>query len=260
MMKSRKCFLQMCKKYRLTSLHCAVEEKDYKIVKNTMYTSHLIFIASFWCIIRFSSAFPTKISSYTTKTVEECLILPIDNITEEVQVLIRDKVNPTLNAFGRPCNCGGLEWTRVADLNMAEALDNYLQLDYSIELGYIDGISLTHGSPGSRMHIWSFLEALSVRPTIARVICPCTNVNESWPYSFPHSLETTTSVMLAIRDRMKRYISLMTHSGMDKDVVLLVPAAKKTAHRGSVQNYQVLQVTTWKQGFAQMQRQQMKMY
>ena len=192
-------------------------------------------------MIGFSFAVPTRISSYTTKTVEECSILPIDNITEEVHVLIRDKVNPALNsAFGSPCNCGGPEWTRVADLNMAdtsetcppnwqfkttpnsirgcenpsagchsasfpvdqtysevcgridaiqfgipEALDNYIQLNYSIEQGYIDGISLTHGSQGSRMHIWSFLEALSERPTIARVICPCTNVNESWPYSFP---------------------------------------------------------------------------
>ena len=62
----------------------------------------------------------------TTKSVEECLILPIDNITEEVHVLLRDKVNPALNAFGHPCNCGGLEWTRVADLNMADTSETCL--------------------------------------------------------------------------------------------------------------------------------------
>ena len=41
--------------------------------------------------------------------------------------------------------CGRIDAT---PFGIPEALDNYIQLDYSIEQEYIDGISLTHGSPG----------------------------------------------------------------------------------------------------------------
>ena len=52
---------------------------------------------------------------------------------------------------------------------------------------YIDGVSLTHGVSGSRQHIWSFVAAIyeqdpNYQP---RWNCPCTNINNSWPYTVP---------------------------------------------------------------------------
>ena len=44
----------------------------------------------------------------------------------------------------------------------------------NIENHYIEGVSLTHGSP--REHIWSFSAALDETRASARV-CPCTNIN-----------------------------------------------------------------------------------
>ena len=109
MMKSRKCFLQIFKyeqykyKCRLTSLHCAVEEKDYKIA---MYTSHLIFIASFWCIISFSSAFPTRISSYTVESPNKGHFGT--NINQVVCPLYRDC--PLLRYSNRIILIGGIKF------------------------------------------------------------------------------------------------------------------------------------------------------
>ncbi len=54
-----------------------------------------------------------------------------------------------------------------------------------LEGGYIDGVSLTHGTAGSRQHIWSFVAApYETGPRSNRVVtCPCTNIN--WPYRVP---------------------------------------------------------------------------
>jgi len=55
----------------------------------------------------------------------------------------------------------------------------------TIEDAYVDGVSLTHGSPGARQHIWTFaagiLESYSP-PFHPTLFCPC--VNETFPPSF----------------------------------------------------------------------------
>ena len=45
----------------------------------------------------------------------------------------------------------------------------------TIDGPYVDGISLTHGSPGTRQHIWSFAIGIqdTVRPTSPDPTCPC---------------------------------------------------------------------------------------
>ena len=45
----------------------------------------------------------------------------------------------------------------------------------SIEGPYVDGVSLTHGPPGARQHIWSFAAGLSelVQPSYPTLSCPC---------------------------------------------------------------------------------------
>ena len=56
-----------------------------------------------------------------------------------------------------------------------------------LEGGYLDGVSLTHGVPGSRKHIWSFAASNFVTdPNLATRStsnCPCMNSN--WIYSLP---------------------------------------------------------------------------
>jgi dynein heavy chain len=53
-----------------------------------------------------------------------------------------------------------------------------------LEGAYMDGVSLTHGSPGSRQHIWSFVVAHSESATTV-AICSCTNTNLNWPFMIP---------------------------------------------------------------------------
>ncbi len=64
----------------------------------------------------------------------------------------------------------------------------YTQND-NIESNYVSGLSLTHGVPGSRQHIWTFAAALSYDcandTTNSRLQCPCTHSNVDWPYQLP---------------------------------------------------------------------------
>ena len=57
----------------------------------------------------------------------------------------------------------------------------------TIDEAYLSGVSLTHGSAGSRQHIWSFVGALyeQDRHYQTEFNCPCTNTNVSWPYQVP---------------------------------------------------------------------------
>ena len=56
-----------------------------------------------------------------------------------------------------------------------------------IEQNYVDGLSLTHGAPGSRQHIWTFAAALYEQdPNYNQIwVCECTNTNYNWPYQVP---------------------------------------------------------------------------
>ena len=52
-----------------------------------------------------------------------------------------------------------------------------------IDQPYVDGVSLTHGSVGSRQHIWSFASALGEEgPFRTWWLCACSNSN-NWPHS-----------------------------------------------------------------------------
>ncbi len=52
----------------------------------------------------------------------------------------------------------------------------------NIESYYLDGISLTHGSP--RLHIWSFVAALDEVQTHTTTVCPCFNISSTPSPSF----------------------------------------------------------------------------
>ena len=49
---------------------------------------------------------------------------------------------------------------------------------------YVDGVSLTHGAPGSRQHIWTFVASLYETGTETIPLCPCTST-ASWPHQVP---------------------------------------------------------------------------
>ena len=52
-----------------------------------------------------------------------------------------------------------------------------------IDQPYVDGVSLTHGSVGSRQHIWSFASAIGEEgPFRTWWLCACSN-NNNWPHS-----------------------------------------------------------------------------
>ena len=64
------------------------------------------------------------------------------------------------------------------DLNRVPSLENL----------YVDGLSLTHGAPGSRQHIWTFVAALYEQNSNnynGLYNCECTNINYNWPYEVP---------------------------------------------------------------------------
>ena len=63
-------------------------------------------------------------------------------------------------------------------------LDN-LNQPQTIDSSYIDGVSLTHGSP--RQHVWTFANALDEYPhgVFYNQKCPCSNTSETRPINIP---------------------------------------------------------------------------
>ena len=57
----------------------------------------------------------------------------------------------------------------------------------NLEGNYVDGVSLTHGAPGSRQHIWTFAAALTAiaMPAWTPFKCDCINTQEAWPHTVP---------------------------------------------------------------------------
>jgi hypothetical protein len=53
----------------------------------------------------------------------------------------------------------------------------------TIDERYVDGVSLTYGSP--RQHIWTFANVLDEYPSHYISICPCTKSNEQYSISIP---------------------------------------------------------------------------
>ena len=82
----------------------------------------------------------------------------------------------------------GLTYSRVCGriIGYQDATtDAFDLLIYSTPINeqYVDGVSLTHGSVGSRQHIWTFASAIGETNNYnQRWLCSCSN-NISWPYS-----------------------------------------------------------------------------
>jgi len=67
------------------------------------------------------------------------------------------------------------------------AFSNSYRCTTSLENSYVEGVSLTHGLPGNRTHIWTFAAAApdgdTHSPTSWR--CPCSNSYLKWPHTIP---------------------------------------------------------------------------
>ena len=83
--------------------------------------------------------------------------------------------------------CGYIKGYQYGNPN---AFNSSIVGNVSLESWYIDGVSLTHGLPGARNHVWSFVNAwhdVDVPTEYLTLTCPCTVENSSftWPYSVP---------------------------------------------------------------------------
>ena len=56
-----------------------------------------------------------------------------------------------------------------------------------MEQSYVSGVSITHGPPGARQHVWTFVGALTEQDNQYNGLynCPCTNTAANWTYEVP---------------------------------------------------------------------------
>ena len=80
---------------------------------------------------------------------------------------------------------GGSQYSRVCGRALAYrfglnyAFMGYLNLGYGIDRQYVDGLSLTHGAPGPRQHIWTFASGY-ITGIDDLYPCPCDS-NNTYP-------------------------------------------------------------------------------
>ena len=85
---------------------------------------------------------------------------------------------------------GGSQYSRVCGRALAyqfglkNAFYAYWGRHRGAEGQYVDGLSLTHGAPGSRQHIWTFVSGMFIGNYYNRYRhnqCPCDNGNTTYP-------------------------------------------------------------------------------
>ena len=56
-----------------------------------------------------------------------------------------------------------------------------------VEESYVSGVSITHGPPGARQHVWTFIGARNEYDNAfnGQYNCPCSNTNITWAYDVP---------------------------------------------------------------------------
>ena len=112
----------------------------------------------------------------------------------------------------------------------------------TLEENYVDGVSLTHGAPSSRQHIWTFAAAFSEtrRPYPPELNCACTNTEYDWPYEvhsyIGNNYFCATASLAQDLEPICSKCMLMTPCGMERGVVLLMPAVNSTTLHGSAQH------------------------
>ena len=91
------------------------------------------------------------------------------------------------NCWSTTFSVGGSQYSRVCGMARAYqwgryyAFYGYNNLNQGIDGYYVNGLSLTHGAPGSRQHIWTFASGLYAgggsSGSYPNLRCPCDNGN-----------------------------------------------------------------------------------
>ena len=83
----------------------------------------------------------------------------------------------------------GIQYSRVCGKiigyqhKTTDGFHPYIQGGQTIDSTYVDGISLTHGSP--RRHIWTFVSALHEHDSVWQDVCTCTNTRNTQTAPIP---------------------------------------------------------------------------
>ena len=97
-----------------------------------------------------------------------------------------DSVTYSVHGHSYSSVCGRiLAYQRGVEAAFFQAIVGSLD---TIDRAYLSGVSLTHGQPGSRQHIWSFVGAWieqDLNYYRTNLNCPCTNTNISWLHQVP---------------------------------------------------------------------------
>ena len=104
---------------------------------------------------------------------------------------------PISNEYSKVC--GKIIAYQVGSPNtIAGYTGSYVRVDASIETYYVDGVSLTHGSP--RHHIWTFAAGLDEYADLyPEVNCPCTDIKAVVPHLHLNMWVMTISVTLEVQ-------------------------------------------------------------
>ena len=138
---------------------------------------------------------------------------------------------------------GGSQYSRVCGRALACRFGwNYAFWRYhlrrqGIDGQYVDGLSLPHGAPGSRQHIWTFASGLFTgRSNIAhRQIL---NVHVTMGTLIPHLLLWAMTIFVRVLEAVGQVSSIqMLHSGMVMFVKVVAHAASSTIHHGSPRTF-----------------------
>ena len=95
-----------------------------------------------------------------------------------------------LRCWSTTFSVGGSQYRRVCGrarayrFGITAAFHGYNKRRYAIDRSYVDGLSLTHGAPGSRQHIWTFASGYYTGNSSTNYRfnrCPCDNGNTTYP-------------------------------------------------------------------------------
>ena len=146
----------------------------------------------------------------------------------------------SLSCSSTTFSVGGSQYSRMCSralgyrFGMNAAFYGYNDNGQSIDNGYVDGLSLTHGAPGSRKHIWTFAggghTGTGSRPKLQ---CPCDNGN-----TYPSPPFVGNDFFVRVYDLSslvvgKKSSIQLLHSGMAGFVRVVVHATSSTIHNGS---------------------------
>ena len=88
-------------------------------------------------------------------------------------VITCDSVTYPVNGRNYSKVCGRI---LAYQIGLASAFYNHIsRAQTTLELAYLDGVSLTHGSPGFRQHIWTFANSDhdNDNGALSSIVCPC---------------------------------------------------------------------------------------